>query len=1006
MKRLIFKTILGFVLLAPVAVVGFYLLLKYTPDMVVTPRPRPRKLTRRQKLEKQLKQAGKLLLAVDYQIPDEAAGRSLRFNAALLQKFELYLKDPNSPTDFVFLGRDGQVQESRANGTAGKDRGAAAAFAQASEARPAPALVVRERGELLFSHNELWLFADGRCYPKNLAAWDLYWVVAETQGAEKPELATIVYPRRQMADGFMRKELREDSEWIISKGAWTLKKHGGGMPLTEAQEKSYSFQRAVNPFSVIGSGNGILSYGTEDWLNAHVEARFYFGIPWKEGAVDTRTMPLGTDMLVAQGSLDGPQAAFGWHGRSGAFVLFCKPGGGEWRELARWDKLRPPLSNWVRIGLQLRHGWLAEGYLDGEKVVAAELERRVTGPFQIMSGRDEIELDDVRAWALPKEPGTGQPVYVRSRNFAGKMLKGRSDPEQFSEWARGADTFLKHVERGDDYKKATILIRMPLMGDFIYTAVPTHEQAGELPFGIYEVAFYTNPTVEPARFDKLNEVFRMQLIRDENGWVTATDKGVPWAISEPQLLLRVRRRAADGNRLALEVADKFVPLTNAVDKPLHVAIARLLPPTGTNEFPDPRHHSIHAQNLHNEFFEQAPTAWSWIEGGFRMDSRWACQNQWNFMACGGIGVPMLVSKAKYSGNQEHEYYLSLRPVFPSDAGDPNFVYKTQEHRHLFGANGGWYTRRDLNFSFCTDGRNPMSGYAVIFGGDDNRETRLLRRGKIVARTKDYRLPDNPGVGAVHWRWWNFHVRKYDGRIMVLFNNRKIFDYRDPEPLEGGHIAFWTVRNGFTVARVTSVAERLGRDAQVLYVSDDDPGIAWQPLLADSVTLSKLEGFANTLVTANVGAGFFAVRYRLPKPVDLYKQPLLELPLDVPDNVKVNIHLEVDHKAYLVKATAPLGGSKALLCPEFERRPEQFRIPTISTHEMTVQRLVATVSGGSLIRFNLREFLWERGHRGRFLLTSITIGNSSNENYLLTGNGANNAGASYAVGTPKLLAAPR
>ena len=34
---------------------------------------------------------------------------------------------------------------------------------------------------------------------------------------------------------------------------------------------------------------------------------------------------------------------------------------------------------------------------------------------------------------------------------------------------------------------------------------------------------------------------------------------------------------------------------------------------------------------------------------------------------------------------------------------------------------------------------------------------------------------------------------------------------------GGHVGFWSVRNGFALARVTSSADRLGWDPHVLYV---------------------------------------------------------------------------------------------------------------------------------------------------------------------------------------------
>jgi hypothetical protein len=151
----------------------------------------------------------------------------------------------------------------------------------------------------------------------------------------------------------------------------------------------------------------------------------------------------------------------------------------------------------------------------------------------------------------------------------------------------------------------------------------------------------------------------------------------------------------------------------------------------------------------------------------------------------------MVSKQRFSGNQEHDYFMSLRPVYPWDAGDTTFDYdpevdKADRFRRL-RANNGWYTRRDLNFSFCTDGRDPLSGYTVMYGGNDNAGSWLLRRGRVVAENRDARFVRREDLLAVHWEWWNFNVRFYGKRIVVTLNGEKLFDYTDPRPLSGGHV---------------------------------------------------------------------------------------------------------------------------------------------------------------------------------------------------------------------------
>ncbi len=956
------------------------------PDRRVSPRP----ASSRDQLEAELKRAGKLLLEASYAAPAGEAGRSIQFTPDTLRTHSLYFKH-KSGDEFAFLGGSGRLRDERS----------------------VKGLTLTSHGEILLTQSGTWLFLDGIPYDRDLRGWTIYWVAAETA---KPNIDTVFYQRREMADGFMRTKLLEDeAKWLVADGDWRLKKHGGGMPTTEAEMANYSFQRAVNPFSLIG--RGILTYGRDDWLNGEAEARFYFGVPWTEGAVDCNTLPRQRTMMIAFGRADDRLVAFGWCGRERTFILVQRESDGEWKEIDRWHGGRPAISNWVRIGLRIRDGHIAEGFLDGEKAVTKVLDRRISGPFHVVGEGRDIELDDVAAWTVPKRQSKGRPIYVRSRNFEGKKLKGRADSVQFTEWAQGSDTFIKMIQRTDDYKKALIINRLPLMGDFFYETIPEHENGGELPFGLYELVVYANPQGESPAVADLKELTRLQLIRDEEGWQAAGDLLTSRGIELPLFALRLERKAVDGNNINLLAAGDKITLGRGVEEPVHLAIVRLLPLQGRPEFPSPYHHRIYSANLRNEFFEKSPSEWSWIEGGFRMDCRWACQERWNFMACGGVGVPMMVSKTEFSGDQYHEYYFSLRPMFPSDAGDPGFVYNQKKHRRFFGANHGWYVRRDLNFSFCMDGRNPMSGYAVVFGGDDNSETRLLRQGKIVARTKSYRLPDNLKIGNVHWKWWNFRVRKYGNRVVVRLNKSVLFDYTDPDPLTGGHIAFWTVRNGFTLSRVTSIARRLRRDAHVLYVKEDTAPLIWRPLLKDAVCMSRRPGRTHTEVAANVGAGFMAVRHTPPEPVELKQKPVMELPIELGPGAKVNLHLQVDESTYLIQLTGPLGDAKALLGHEFEkrvadfdepvnqgllRRIEQFRIPTMSEYSVKTGRLLATAVGGDVVRVNLVDLLRDRAHTGDFKLYSITVGNTSNTGYLLAGANGNQAGTGYVVGTPRFF----
>ncbi|NQZ68895.1 MAG: hypothetical protein HRT89_12590, partial [Lentisphaeria bacterium] len=181
--------------------------------------------------------------------------------------------------------------------------------------------------------------------------------------------------------------------------------------------------------------------------------------------------------------------------------------------------------------------------------------------------------------------------------------------------------------------------------------------------------------------------------------------------------------------------------------------------------------------------------------------------------------------------------------------------------------------------------------------------------------------------------------------------------------------------------------------------NDDDDAFWKPLLKDAVTVKKNSGVIDTLVTANVGAGFLAVRHKYDTAIDLEKTPLFQLPVDVSFDSKVNVHMLIDEITYIIQLTAPLAKAKSLLSSEFEQG-EQFRIPNLENSFMS-SRLLAKHQG-DMIRFNLYKRLKQMGHTGDFKLHSITVGNTSNKDYLLAGNGGNNAGSQYGLGRPRFL----
>jgi len=964
-------------------------------------------------LEARFEQDGKALIGIPLRAREGRAGWTLRVDQGLLSTHELYLRAPEGVGDFVFVDKTGRVSRKRSNVAA-----------------------IKERGELLTTPSGVTLFVDGEPLPVDTAGWSVF-AVADP-GVPAPKVLRDI-PRVLLTDGFMREEIEAGSARVTG-GNVRMVQHGGGMPSNAQEKADPGRQRAVNPFSVFAGEHGVLTYDVaapDRWGDVHAEARFYFGVPKTGNVVDQNTLPVDTDMLVVQGATGGHQVAFGWVGSRCAFALLARAPEGEWRVIARWDGGRPALTNWVKIGLRVLRGHLAEALLDDESVLKADVGARINGPFHIASGPGLIEFDDVRAWSLPKGPQEGVPLIVESRQFAGKRRKDKSDPKQFDEWAASAHAVrrLRWQDKDRSVRTATIVYSMPLMGDFWYEAAENSSVSGPLPAGSYRICLFRPD--ERGVVDAYRHVpaFAVEAVKHERGWTVSLAAGSSGEAAGEQEVehLRLARLREHNDRLCLRTGGRWMPLSPPLPRPVRLAVARvqhqdLSRPrrqedairlaiarlrarrSGTSVLfsPSPSHHVVRCRNLVHEFFESAPSDWSWIDGSFRMDCRWACQDQWNFMACGSPRLPYMTSKRTFVGDQLHEYFICLRSALPWDAGDASFAYDRDADQAngfpLYSKNDGWYSRRDLNFSFCTDGRNPLSGYSVVFAGRDNRRTRLMRRHRVVASNTSRQFLIPWEAKEFHWQWWKFTVRRSGSRIMVRLNDALLFDYTDPEPLEGGHIGFWSVRNGFALSRVSSIAERIGREPQVLYVRDDGEA-QWQPLVRDSVSLTRAPDPHLLKVTNTTGGGFFAVRHELPHPVDLTKTPILELPIQLGESTAVNLHLHIGERSFLVQlGDTPLAEMKSLLTPEFERG-ECFRLRTIPEAEIKRSHCLAEApADGDVLRIDLLERIGSLpGVRPEPVLTSLTIGNSSNEDYLLAGSVRNTAGSYYLVDVPRFVA---
>jgi len=804
--------------------------------------------------------------------------------------------------------------------------------------------------------------------PDEVAAgegWELFELIPP--GGSPCAAKTIVH-EFEMADGFMRKNLGGDDGWRPVAGNWQLKQYGGGLPVEDSQKANPGFQRAVNPFSMIGwapaGQHATVLYETpvshgDGYL---AEARFYFGSPGKPLDTSARKQPLPT-FLIAQGELDGPQAGFGWWaekpGGPERWSLCFRQGNGSWKVLRSWPK-RPPRSTWTRVGVAVADGHVATAMLDGRELGRTRLDAMVSGSFHIHTGPEarKLEVDDIAAHPFAqRREDYGQPVYVKSRNFADKTLYGRGrDPVEFDYWAKAANAFIQ--ASGPDSALGLTghrgTVRMPLYGDFTYKSMP------DLPRGEYRF-IVLKKLIALTSADKAAEFKFTKTVR---GWLSAGS-------SSAVFTLELGRR--DG-RFAVRKGNEWQPLGPSYEGPAHLMI---VPPGNFR----PEQHGLYSKCTWNELFEQSPAEWYWHDGMFGMNTRWSCQPKWNFMAGQSHALAAFFSKAAYYGDQQIDCFMSLRGVVPGERQ--------------------YYIRRDLCVSFCSNGRDLDSGYALIFAAERNAKTLLLKRGEVIASTTDpkFLFPKGTNHSEVHWLWWNFDIKKADGRIVVKLNGNAMFDVADPAPIEGGHVALWTVGNGFVASRVNVAAQRRVESPQAAAAQWQEREYTWKPLHPDAVLLR--ETVRGLEVRNPAGGGMFAVRAHTQ--VDLSSTPILELPMRLDPDAKINLHLEINGRPWVVRISSPLQNMEYLLTPSAEKAFLYGR-PVIKGARLKSMMLGDAAPSEGVLRIDIGGMLKQKNVSTTGIKQiTLTIGNSSNAGYLLAGFWGNHAGTTYCVGEPKWVA---
>ena len=135
--------------------------------------------------------------------------------------------------------------------------------------------------------------------------------------------------------------------------------------------------------------------------------------------------------------------------------------------------------------------------------------------------------------------------------------------------------------------------------------------------------------------------------------------------------------------------------------------------------------------------------------------------------------PTVWSKARYRGNMELRLWCAFQHPYPDDGPS------------------------DLNATICGDGTNLCSGYSFIFAGDRNAASKILRGNTEVAKNTGVRRGDKD---FYHRHWYDLRIQKIGRRVTYCVDRKRVGEYEDPNPLDVGHIAFWSYNNGIIIAR--------------------------------------------------------------------------------------------------------------------------------------------------------------------------------------------------------------
>ncbi len=288
-------------------------------------------------------------------------------------------------------------------------------------------------------------------------------------------------------------------------------------------------------------------------------------------------------------------------------------------------------------------------------------------------------------------------------------------------------------------------------------------------------------------------------------------------------------------------------------------------------------------------FDRAPTELVTSAGAWGLANRWVCDPRWSWFS--GRADPLCASwtARRFDGDQRMEVDAAL----------------LMDRLH-----GPFEIPRDLGLSICGNGRSLWSGYTLVFGADNNRSTRLYRKGLLVAETRkeSARFPDdffnNPSRSAFHQKWYRLGLELSGRRVVFKVNDEVQLEWQDSDPLPGGRMALWKMRGGVLLARVRADAQRVGPLLPDLRAS--------APVVSDAALVAARAGGGGPEIV-HLGEGVWRARSlegRIPctrfngSTVDPNADSIVGFKLRAPKGAGIDLYLEAGSERYRVGLTGP------------------------------------------------------------------------------------------------------